>query len=974
MNLPRPAARVQADAQADHAARTLQATRWLMWLLVVPVLVLLAVLTWLQYQRGLRDAEAALAALAQVRAQELQAVARPAMAHVLDLRRLLESQWHSASASADAPELRALLRPRSVAGKTDGWSLDEAPEAARERQGQLWWAPTDEAAPDAAWLRRAALFTSLARVVHQRAPGFEATWFAAANVNSSFGYPWVATDTMLRSMGASSLMAIDGPRRAAAERSVRALAQDPNDLSFWGSPYVSQLDGQLVISHGSVVVVDGRYQGEVSLDFRLDELQRQAERWQRQLELLGERSAAPGQGRVWIVDDRHRVLADSAAPLALPKGLGLADTPVRVALLDLLPPTLRRAGLDDLLTSPGHVRHGEGWRLFAAQHIGSPWIYVHAVADEQLRAAVLPTLHTHFWLALALLAMFVAGQWFLARRFVGPALSVLAYLRRLSRGDPAAPPALGGRWQAWVDEVTETFRRQHDALQRERRIEAFKSAIFDNTAAIIVTTDADGHIVEFNSAAEQCFGHAREVAIGQVFGELLIPERHRSVHLEQMARLRAGEAIVGLGRPLEMRALRADGSELPVEILTTRVEVDGQVFYIGCMTDLSARFEAKRQIEQQRDALRRSERMSAMGSLLAGVAHELNNPLAIVLGRAHLLEEKCEHEPTLVADARRIREAAERCGRIVRTFLNMARSRPTQRATVALNDLVRAAAEMLAYTYRSHDIELALDFDDALPAVDADGDQIGQVVLNLMVNAQQALAGREGRRRVRISTGVMVHSGGPRAWLRVADNGAGVGPAARGRIFEPFFTTKPEGIGTGLGLAVSRTIALEHGGDLVLEDATGEGGASLRLELPLGEVAVAAAVPAPALTTGERRAARILVVDDEAEISDLMRSMLEAAGYEVATAESGAVALAMLEAAEVDAIVSDLRMPDMDGAALWRAVRERYPSLSQRMLFVTGDTLSPDARGFLDEAHCTSLDKPFSRGDLLQRVKDLLPA
>jgi PAS domain S-box-containing protein len=901
----------------DSASRLLAATRWLMWLLVVPVLALLAVLTWLQYRQGVADAERALLSQALVRAQELEAAARPAMSHVHDLRRLLEARW------ADPPdagaELRLALKPRTIDGKVDGWSLDQASDDQRERWGQIWWAPADARVPDAAWLGRARQFVELARVAHQRAPGFEATWFAAGEVNSSFGYPFVDTAAMLRSMGQPSLQAIDAPRRSAAERSIRALAQDPNDITFWGQPYVSQLDGELVVSHGAVVVAGGQYQGEVSVDVRLSSLQQHAARW------AGTGVAAAG-GRVWVVDQRLNVLGDSAAALAHPKAPGQADQSVRAPLAERLPAGIRRADLDDLLLAPGQMRQGDGWRLMAAQHIGSPWMYVQAIPDATINAMVMPQLHANLALALALLAMFVAGQWLLARRFVEPALAVLNYLRQLSHASgEIAAPRLAGRWKTWVDDVTETFRLQRELQRRERQVEAFKSALVDNTASCIVTTDAAGVIVEFNAAAERTFGWSRGEVIGKVFGDVLVPERHRAEHRAQMALLVTGVDIAGLGKPLRMRALTHDGRELPIEILTSRVLVDGQTFYIGHLTDLTERVEAARQIEEQRDALRRSEKMSAMGSLLAGVAHELNNPLAIVLGRAHLLEEKCESLPSLQGDARRIREAAERCGRIVRTFLDMARSRPAQRGPVALNDLVRAAAEMLGYTFRSHDIELALDLDEKLPTVQADGDQIGQVVLNLMVNAQQALSARAAPRRVRITSGLAAD--GQSVWVRVTDNGPGVARGARDKLFEPFFTTKPEGIGTGLGLAVSRSIALEHGGELCLEDAAE--GAAFRLELPITSRAPEPVQVAANDPTDEPTAARILVVDDEAEIADLIRSMLEAAGYEVATAESGAVALAMLEAAHVDAIVSDLRMPDMDGAALWRAVQGRDPQLSQ---------------------------------------------
>jgi len=199
-----------------------------------------------------------------------------------------------------------------------------------------------------------------------------------------------------------------------------------------------------------------------------------------------------------------------------------------------------------------------------------------------------------------------------------------------------------------------------------------------------------------------------------------------------------------------------------------------------------------------------------------------------------------------------------------------------------------------------------------------------------------------------------------------------VGDAARDRIFDPFFTTKPEGAGTGLGLAVSRSLAREHGGALTLEPASAQGGASFRLSLPISGLADAETMPAALPAVGASLHQRVLVVDDDPDLADVMREMLEAAGYEVSTAESGAVALELLATARFDAIVSDLRMPDMDGAGLWREVSARHPLLARSMLFVTGDTLSPDAREFLRNARCAALDKPFSKTGLLAGVAALL--
>ena len=507
-----------------------------------------------------------------------------------------------------------------------------------------------------------------------------------------------------------------------------------------------------------------------------------------------------------------------------------------------------------------------------------------------------------------------------------------------------------------------------------RTSEALKSAIFDHALAALVSTDAMGRIVEFNPSAEAMFGHARADVIGRPVSEVIVPPRYREAHEQGMRRMAEGGPARVVGKRLEMHALRADGSEFPMEMVLGRTDAEGTVFYTASIADLSERFEAARQIERQREALRQGEKLTVMGSLLAGVAHELNNPLAIVMGRASLLEDKCEDLPELRQDAKRMREAAERCGRIVQTFLNMARSRPAARGPVALSGIARAAAEMLQYGYRSHGVALELLLDEALPDVNADGDQIGQVVMNLLVNAQQALAGVPGERRVRVQTGLEPRRANrePRVWLRVEDNGGGVPAEARDRVFEPFFTTKAEGMGTGLGLAVSRSIAREHGGELTLEPTSTQGGASFRLSLPISGMAEADTVPSALPPTDTPTHARVLVVDDEAELADLIREMLEGAGYEVATAESGAVALALLAEARFDAVVSDLRMPDMDGAELWREISAQAPSLGRRVLFVTGDTLSPGAAEFLRQSRCPALDKPFSKAALLASVAELL--
>ena len=220
-----------------------------------------------------------------------------------------------------------------------------------------------------------------------------------------------------------------------------------------------------------------------------------------------------------------------------------------------------------------------------------------------------------------------------------------------------------------------------EGMAQLHRSEALKSAIVDHALAALVSTDATGRIVEFNPAAEAMFGRSRAEVLGRPVSEVMIPERFRAAHDAGM------RAPAGRRRGPRCSASAWRCTRCAPTAASSRSRwccgaptAGGAVFYTASIADVSERHDAARQIERQREALRQSEKLTAMGSLLAGVAHELNNPLAIVMGRASLLEEKCEDQPELQADAARIREAAERCGRIVRTFLNMARNRPSRRS------------------------------------------------------------------------------------------------------------------------------------------------------------------------------------------------------------------------------------------------------------------------------------------------------
>lgn len=795
----------------DAALQGLLAVRKLMAWFLAPVLLLLGVLSTLQYQQHMSDARAELLRRNGQHAQELQLLARPAMDHVQDLRNLMESVW--AAPPDPGPSLRAALKPQRRDGRADGVAIDNAEDG--KRWGQVWWSEPDGRAFDEAWLRRAAAFVTQARVAHLRTPGFEATWLASMGPNTSYGYPWVDLSSIMQSMGLKAMQDLAPLREAANERTLKREGPAVQDYAHWGPPYVSQLESHLVVSHMAPVRFDGQVVAEVSLDFRIDALQAKAAQW-------AERSE-----RAWILDRELRVLADSGAALQEPNSPGRADEHIDSRWPERLPAGLDAKRAQDLVREPGQVGLIGDWVLVSSAEAGSPWIFVRAVPLSELRARIWPGMLPNLLIGLTLLAMLVSAQYLLARHFVQPATQLLAYLRGLSVQPDAPAPRLGRRWQLWVDTVTRTFRHQRELQRLQRSSEARKSAIMDHALEAMVSTDAQGRILDFNPAAEAMFGRQLAEVRGADAATLLVPERARDAFRHDLQRLGNQASASNQGQRQQLQVLRADGSELSVEMVLWRSEFEGEVHVTASLVDISERLAAREEIERQRDSLRQSEKLSAMGLLLANIAHELNNPMAIVLGRAALLEAKASGSP-LAAEASTIREAADRCGRIVKTFLSMAKGRPLQRQPVRLAELVRAATDLLAHSLRAERVELDIAVDADLPELQADPDRIGQLLLNLLVNALQALAQQPGPRRLSISASCELGQ----LWLRIEDNGPGIAEAQREQLFQPFFTTKGEG--TGLGLALSRSVAREHGGELrLLPPSEAWPGARFELRLPL---------------------------------------------------------------------------------------------------------------------------------------------
>jgi two-component system NtrC family sensor kinase len=522
-----------------------------------------------------------------------------------------------------------------------------------------------------------------------------------------------------------------------------------------------------------------------------------------------------------------------------------------------------------------------------------------------------------------------------------------------------------------LTELKQSEQALAEQLAARSASETLNAAIIAAALDCIIAIDETGAVLEFNPAAEQAFGRRRADVLGKPISELIVPPALRQRHTEGFADyLRTGNARL-IGRRIEIEAMRANGEIFPVELTITEVRpLPHQRLFTAHLRDLTAARAAEAEIQHQREALHQSEKMAAFGSLLAGVAHELNNPLAIVIGNALMLADAAtESAPALAERAQRVQAAAERCGRIVRSFLAMARQRETQRRLITPQELVDASLQLLAYSLRSSGVAVEQAIPADLPKLFCDPDQMQQVLINLLVNARQALEEQPQPRRVRIAA----RADADAVELEVGDNGPGIAESIRARIFDPFFTTKPAGAGTGIGLGVSRGIVEAHGGALTLAPSDGSGARFIvRLSLRAANQMAAAATPIAAEVAVPHDGKSVLIVDDEPEVGRLLSEMLSTQGYRCDVVTSGMTAQKLLEQRDYDAILCDVRMPELDGPALYTWLCELRPHLCRRIAFVTGDTLGAAGSGFLARVGRPTLEKPFVPAELRRLMAELV--
>src|SRR5438552_2949675 len=452
-------------------------------------------------------------------------------------------------------------------------------------------------------------------------------------------------------------------------------------------------------------------------------------------------------------------------------------------------------------------------------------------------------------------------------------------------------------------------RQQAEAAQRESQ--ARKSAILDSALDCIVTIDHQGKVFEWNPAAEKTFGYPRAEVIGRELAALVIPPALRERHRQGLARyLSTGQSSI-LGKRMEMSALRADGTEFPVELSITPVPTEGLPLFTGFIRDITER----KQLEEQ---LRQLQKMESIGQLAAGVAHDFNNILAVIQGHTDMVLGGMVEGNDVEESLKQVSAAAKRAASLTRQLLAFSRKQEMQPQDVNLNEVVSGMTKMLE---RLLGADVALQFIPGpnLPAVNGDIGMMEQVLLNLAVNARDAMP--QGGQLI-ISTASRTfdethvkHNPEARAGqfvcLSVRDTGCGIAPEALRRIFEPFFTTKEAGRGTGLGLATVYGIVKQHQGWLDVESQVGQG-TTFNLFLPPGAKTAVPAVESIPSAAPRGRGETILVAEDEPALRRLAARMLRNLGYEVLEAASGVEAIEVWErhGRKVDLLLTVLVMPD----------------------------------------------------------------
>ena len=747
-----------------------------------------------------------------------------------------------------------------------------------------------------------------------------------------------------------------------------------------GLPHVSEVEPiapgskRLVVTFSSVVRnSELEVVGVLRLKFYAQILQRSIAR---DTALLG-----PGAFLV-LVDQAGRYLAHGREPRAVGRNVALDSPELARGLIDLGSVPMFTTHLNLEAHGGGHEQKVAGsklqlqtWRVAVVR----PNAAFMAPVDEQLQSAGLVSL------GVAVIAILAAV--FFGTRVAAPILRLTESAERVARGDLDAHAKISGprevqmlarAFNLMTGQVRETLegllveigdrtRAESSARESEERVRAF----VENALDVILVIDRKGQVLYASPSIERLLGRDVADVIGQNWFDWLLPADSVSV------RARFEEAVLQ-DKPVfeQLRVLHKNGQPRDVELVgRPAFDVRGVGGVIVNVRDVSDRVRAESERAELEEHLTQARKMEAIGHLAGGVAHDFNNLLTPIIGYTELVRASFPPSDPIYTDLAVVLEAAEGARQLVRQLLAFGRKQALEVRALDLGEQVRRIEKILRAMI-PESIELVLSLPSERLVIRADATQLQQVVLNLVVNAQDAMSQTGGRLLVSVSLSERAERDaelelepGSYGVLSVEDSGHGIDEATRARLFEPFFTTKERGKGTGLGLATVYGIVKQHRGAVTVSSTKGEG-ATFRAYFPCTHDSVVMTPQFPAALPG--RGETVLVAEDDPSVRTLVKSVLERNGYRVLVAADGlsALDLARREKGRIDLLLSDVIMPGMNGRALRDALIVLYPGL--RVLFMsgyTGDVLT--GLGGL-EGDVSLVPKPFTPDILLRGIRKAL--
>ncbi|MEO9895760.1 MAG: PAS-domain containing protein [Paracoccaceae bacterium] len=512
------------------------------------------------------------------------------------------------------------------------------------------------------------------------------------------------------------------------------------------------------------------------------------------------------------------------------------------------------------------------------------------------------------------------------------------------------PTEMGG-YLVSVQDLTDSVRAEREVREAHELV----TTIVDASPTTFLVSKVDtAEVVYATDASRERFGDIKSTL------SFFLDPQHRKTYLDAL--LPTGEL-----NDYPVRFRRSDGSIMDGLTSARVIDYRGEKMIVSSTRDITEFLEMQRELETQRRHALQNEKLSALGELLAGVAHELSNPLSVVVGYAMMLRDEVSEKP-FIEKIDRIALSADRCVRIVKMFLALAREKPAEPQVCKIENLLESAIALSSGGIETVGGHIELHCASNMPSVTADPDHVTQVFTNLIVNATHAVADLGAKAHVHIQA--YCEPDGRSIAIDVEDNGPGVPKDIQQRIFDPFFTTKEVGSGTGFGLAFSHRVVSAHKGTLTLEAPT-NGGALFRVRLPVSECATEVQPIKARAVANNDLSLPILLLDDDDSVAGVLAEILADAGYSVDVVHAAKDALAWCDQRAYSCILTDIRMPDMDGRAFYAALQDKHANHVDRVIFLTGDTLNPDIAQFLEETGCICLEKPILPNDLLAQVRRL---